>query len=1019
MNIPSASCSQMPPAASATEAQGKAASLPGRVESVKPEVKSFVAEDNKGRVHNKARMRKRKARDFDVLAVNFRVDPSRPKGRKTLFGICTMRHLPSDGLAKLMEEIRVAEENITKPGVKQKLVALKLQELIMGRFIARYDDAMLLEINQRIDSLIDGLDSEQQDGQDIKAVDSHIVTDPEVLWFNQPDFIRTQGYVDTNPDSTNVYIPEVCALISRKRKKLGTINYFIGEIKKILESGEENNDKIKEFAGKIIKAMGGWIFHAEQVPPRARASLPDIDYICLDRSIVAMMDELMPGRCADAAKYGLVIIPDDRYTANSFERKLFACYQLYRENTENSVCQPANLGRIDLLNRYKDQIKYKIETTEIEDIRAQQLVFLWCYSLFRFAHQCLECLCISIGSESENFARINECIELIEWAQQNNFFDAVDCLSVSRPGDNAARQLGKSADSAVKNLLGMVECGIRIARNDQLRPAYAAFLSASEMICDQKGFDYAMEIVSKHTLLPVLIRVWHDLGMEVEHSHRVLSGSPRPEHAIECLVKLKQKREKLSEIGLHIDNIAERIKTSSKGQEQLPQITRLASRIALYYFLVEDEEKGKAILPYGYVKSHTFFLFLSSIANEQFEGAIKLMEAALGKNAQGITNDEEFIALQHAETHIMPLLGLLHKKLAENQGCDNEKRTRHLSLALSCLTGQVSTRKELYLPMAEIQKKLDKFQDAYNSCDELCRWLVAFPEQSYENCQYYCAMWVRTRVDKARKKDEKVSDDKNPAPVAGKSGVFEIETTGVLTEDVVGERVRASRAEFYELYDELLFSVNIDYDKLLARYDDFYESVDDITFKLAIINNKVRTWRCKTFDVAVLEDESTQTGVPVTKIKIDLRKRMIDALYSSIKSTLMFLTSEEPNKGWKSYPFIIFNDRFRQVRESKKFDQYFWDEFADQFMTLARILEDMCWDIPEDEEMKAYRREVVDTKQRGNRLPKHLKKVGMKIGSGIIDKTAGEQPIKSCGSFRDDSQPHNLFLFHQQAHDMK
>ena len=1004
MNIPSTSCSQMLPAASATEAQGKAVSLPGHVESVKPEVKSFIAEGNKGG-HNKTRMRRRKVRDFDVSAVNFRVDPYRQEGRKTLFGICTMHPLSSGDLANLMEEIRVAEENITKPGVKQKLVALKLQELIMGRFIARYDDAMLLKINQRIDSLIDGLDSEQQDGQDIKAVNSDIVTDPEVLWFNQPDLIRTQRYIDVDPDRINILGAR--DLLGIKEKKLGTINYFVGEIKKILKSGEENSDKIKEFAGKIIKAMGGWIFHIEQVPAfRANAGLPDIDYIYLDRSIVAMMDELKPGRRAEAAKYGLVIMPDDEYTASSFERKLFACYQLYRENTENSVCQPANPGCIDLLDRYKDQIKYKIETTEIKGIRAQQLVFLWCYSLFRCAHQWLECLCIPIGSEFENPVRLNKCIKLIEWAQQNNFFDAVDCLSVSRPGDNAARQLGKSVDSAVKQLLGMVECGIRIARNDQLRPAYVAFLSASEMICDQKGFGYAMEI-TKHTLLPVLIRVWHDLGMEVEHSHRVLSGSPRPEHAIECLVKLKQKREKLSEIGLHIDNIAERIKTFSKGQGPSPQITRLASRIALYYFLVEDEEKGKAILPYGYVKSHTFFLFLSSIANEQFEGAIKLMEAALEKNAQGITNDEEFIALQHAETHITPLLGLLHKKLAANQGCDNEKRTRHLSLALSCLTGQVSTRKELYLPMAEIQKKLGKLQDAYNSCDELFRWLVDFPEQSYENCQYYCAMWVRKRVDKAGKKDGKVSDDRNPAPVAGKSGVSEIETTGVLTEDVVGERVRASRAEFYELCDELLFSVNIDYDKLLARYDDFYESVDDITFKLAIINlsaryddfhesvdditfklaiinHKVWTWRCKTFDVAVLEDESTQTGVPVMKIKIDLRKRMIDTLHSSIKSTLIFLTSEDPPKGWKGYPILIYNERFRQVRESKKFDQYFWDEFADQFMILAKILGDISSDIPEDEEMKVYSRGVFDKRQT-KKLPKFLQTVEKRIRAADSD----------------------------------
>ena len=62
------------------------------------------------------------------------------------------------------------------------------------------------------------------------------------------------------------------------------------------------------------------------------------------------------------------------------------------------------------------------------------------------------------------------------------------------------------------------------------------------------------------------------------------------------------------------------------------------------------------------------------------------------------------------------------------------------------MMGQVSTRRELYLSIAEIQEKLGNLRAAHDCYDKLEMFFKGFPQESYENCQLYGVRQAKERL---------------------------------------------------------------------------------------------------------------------------------------------------------------------------------------------------------------------------------------------------------------------------------
>ena len=1043
INITSTSCHKESLATSATTAQDKEGFLSERVRLVEPEIKLPEAEGSESLSHGLNAGRS----VVEIPSVKSPGASFRPENEPDkLYGEYPILPFTQEHLDDVTERIKILEEQDTTKNkfAKQKLAALKVQEFIIRRSIGQCDDRVLSEIELRINLLSNELDPQQLNDPYLGLNRSHM-TDPLALW--PIDDSQCHFMLQSLPRHKNKICDEHRKKSMKQKKKAEKETVIL--VQKLVETISLEIEQRKEAEHKP---------HTEPVTPVK----PTI--FVFNREHIEMAENLKQGLCTEAEKYGIVLTSNDDQRPSSFEKKLFACHQLYREYNKGGVFgRTVNLKYIEYLDYYKDQLKKELTTGQLTIFEAQQLAFLWILCLSRFSHissiylrQIVRYSCMPSlhkTAQEVNSATIDQCgktcLKLTQWAIDNGFLHVADFAVSNQLLLHACSQTSAddSSNPFLKIAATLAEHEIHIAKGDnQLQHAYCDFVFIKEMMTDnERSFNHALEIASKHTLLPLLVRTWHDLGMEEQCYRWTTSGLLKPEHAIECLVELKQQSGKLLKINAYVGTIADEIDTCYGETTEIQR--EWASRFALYYYLTGQPEKGKAILDHGNIQCHTFFLFLSFVAEEKFEWAIQLMESALEKDKNSITDKKNFMALQKIRPRIMPLLGLLHKKLAENQDCEDKKRVRHLEQALSCLTEQAKTRQELYLHIAEIQEKLGDLHSACKAYDELERFLRKNPQASYENCQLYCVMQAKERladllrdlpersslkqegypedttheepekssksatrkkrtkqssgmptiraveksaagvketvlpsasldmeqISKARIQDtvqaealaehmepltikeEGMQEDPDWRLVVRKKPVYGARISDDLTEESVERQMRISRHERYELYNELLFAANIDYNGLLTKHDRLYQKIGNPALKLIIIQNKMWTLRHKTFNAYALGYESHQTGTPVMQIKIDARREILDTLFFNIENIRTLWTAEALPADWRSNPEILLDSRdFQQFRENDTIASRFWIQLGSQVATMGHVMQDISFDQPQDEHMMQY-----------------------------------------------------------------
>ena len=1044
MNITPTSWHQTSLATSATTSQDKKDFSSKRVRSVEPEIKMPGAEGSEGLSHvPNARRSIVEAPPAKSPSVS-----SQPENEPNkLCGVYPILPFTQKHLDDVTEKIKMLEkQDITgSEYAKQKLATLRVQEFVIGRSMDQYSETLLSMIELHINLLSNELDSKQLNDPFLGFCRSHM-TDPLALW--PIDDSQCQFMLQSQSRHKNKICDEHRKKSMKQKKKAEKETVIL--VQKLVENTLLAIEQRKDAEHKP---------HAEPVTPVK----PTI--FTFNKEHIEMAEKLKPGLCTEAEKYGIVLTSNDDQRASSFEKKLFACHQLYREYDKEGVFGRAvNLKHIEYLDYYKDQLRKELTTGQLTIFEAQQLAFLWILCLSRFSHYLSTCLeTISTGNVPPPYTTIRDaisavtqhdktCLRLIQWAIDNGFLHVAD-FSISNQLflyliTNLIINGNDTGKSTTKPLITLAEHKMHIAKNNnQLQHAYCDFVFMKELMADnEKSFKHALEIASEHTLLPFFVKIWHDLGVEEKCYRWTISALLKPEHAIECLVKLKQQSGKLLEINAYADTTTDKI-VSYNFREPTETQREWVSRFALYYYLTGQTEKGKAILDHGNIQCHTFFLFLLFIAEKKFEWAIQLMERALKQDKDSIKDKKNFMALQKIKPRVMPLLGLLHKKLAGNQDCEDKERVKHLEQALSYLTEQVKTRQELYLHIAEIQEKLGNLSSACKAYDELERFLRTNPQASYENCQLYCVMQAKERladllrdlpehsslkqegypedttheasekssksatrkkrtkqssgmptikaveksaagiketilpsasldieqISKARIQDtaqaealaahmepltikeEGMQEDPDWKLVVRKKTVYGARISDDLTEESVERQMRISRHERYELYNELLFAVNIDYNGLLTRHDELYQRTGNPTIKLVVIQNKMWTLRHKTFDAYALGYESHQTGTPVMQIKIDTRRKILDTLFFNIENIRTLWTEEALPADWRSNPEILLDTKdFQQFRENDNIASRFWIQLGSQFATMGHVMQDISLDQPQDEHMMQY-----------------------------------------------------------------
>ena len=1024
MHISSTDCSQKLPAASVA-GPDKEGSSTGCIRSVEPEARLVGAECVEG-IYCASDVER------DVVEVvpaeSVPASSGKENERRKLYGVYSTVPLTRENLEDITRRIRIVEENVNKSHVELKLAGLKVQELITRMAIEQDDDDIISGIHMRIDSIRRELYPERANSQgDQTILEGGRLTE---LW----------------PIEKGYAVSVKKGMTKKKRMEVGNM-----EDKGHVLSKEriDRAEKIMEVPLRDISSKIDTLEAENRV-----LSVPCYS----DRWMIRTLKMLHPEIYGKAVQHNIVKILDDNMEPTRLDRRLFVLYCLPGKCIPDDIyTNRFQMGGIDVLFIYKDQIKHELDSGEISSFDAQQLAVVWLYCLSSFSQVCLDCF---HAADSLKFTRSvlpqankgilvsysQKCLDLIKWAVTNGFLEIASFGMVQQLLKYVIKQGVKDMQSVQGLALDLARYGIKVAiRHHQVRHAHNEFVYMNELFSSENDFNRAMVVASQYTLLPLFIRVWHDLGV-AGRFHRWTSESIKPGGAIEFLVKLRRQPEKLQEIRLAVDNAAEYIMGGCNQQTQ--HTIEFAPRIALYYYLTGREAEGEAILEYGNVQCQSFFQFLSLIAEERFETAIEFMEKALQENDKHrvrVNSKKSIRDLQRIKPRILSLIGLLHKKIAENKTHTEAEQRRHLELALGYLMEQVKIRGELYLSIAEIQEKLGRFQESWDSYDKLERIFEKSSPASYENCQLRGIRQAKERLadiirdlpeaesggyedssrditqEKFRKPKKakrgnkrscgkpaakpvkKLSFDaretvlsSTPIPAeqisetdtrdkalaacvevlaikedgvqgAGDKGIepgvdvidegamFRTEMIDGLTEKVVEMKMRESRCERHELCCELLFSADIDYDGLLVRHEHFYKKTDNIVLKLLILQNKMWTLRHKTFDTYILNYEANQRGIPVARIKIDLRLEILNTLLSNIESLRTLWTTSALPDNWKTDPEVVVRSAdFQRFWKNKTIAGRFWVQFGAQFSTMAHVMQDIHLDQLQEEEILQY-----------------------------------------------------------------
>lgn len=740
MHIPSTVGSQKLPEASAT-GQGQETSSPGRVRSVEPEVKLVGAEciESIDRVPNVERDSIEIAPAESVVAV---CGPENE--RRKLYGVYPIVPLTWQDLEEVIRKIKKVEEIMDDPNVevdahtKLKLAGLTVQEFVIRMTLGQDDDEVLSRISTRIRSIREELYPVQPDYRD--GMDDMVTKTPMDLW----------------PVADQYGMSWQHGFSRAERRELEELD------RKYRESGKKEIDEIKEVTDAVIQDVSEQIADMEIKEadvrcvlglPSGELVLPEPSYT--DRNIIRLVRRVRPEIYARAVQYNILATLDDELELGQLDRCIFVLHYICSECFPPDNHQPFNFKSMDLLPVFKDQIKYELDEGKITSFEAQQLVFMWLYCLYLFSLKCfnyrneigsLKLMRHGLPQCSESMLSVYErkCFDWIKLSLKDGFLDVADFNIVEQLLLYVLKLESGGLCRARRDMaLDLAHYQIKTAvTSEQLLGAYSDLVHIYEIFKSESDFERVMVIASQYTVFPLFIRMWHDLGM-AGRLHGWSSDSIKPGCAIEILVRFGRQPEKLQEMKSIMDNTAEYIKGSSK---QTPCMSEFAPRIALYYYLTNRKEEGEAILEYGNMRCSSFLQFLLFIAEEQFGKAIEFMEEVLGRDKKHVRSKENQKDFQRIKSRIISIMGLLYKKIAEDEKITEVEKKQHFERALNYLMKQAKTRKELYLPIAEIQEKLGRFRDAYESYGILENIFESSSPASYGNCQLYGIRKAKERL---------------------------------------------------------------------------------------------------------------------------------------------------------------------------------------------------------------------------------------------------------------------------------
>ena len=444
-------------------------------------------------------------------------------------------------------------------------------------------------------------------------------------------------------------------------------------------------------------------------------------------------------------KHDLIFSSENENYLSKYDQKILDCYELYRTGSNLRVINDnMDLHNISTLESFIKTLKEEFENNIFSQYQVELICFLWMNVLSNYLESITDLLYYKEHNASDEIVKQkysyishldregisfhhDRCVNMIKWAVSNGLHWVIDYKTIDSITMSLFRHLSKNK-KVVKILLetqiAQIAKTAKINDDGKLMSVHSVMIYVSELTDSEEDFIKCLEAASKYTALPLFVMLWDDVGFLTKSPLSIRdSALLNPERAISCLIKLKQNSEQLEQMKYGMDFLYNHYKKNNYIKESISTL-QWKGRIALYFFLVSDWERGRYILESTNFNYPVFYHALCSMASEQFKLALSFLNKM--EKEKNFNTKLKFI--------VNPLKGILMEKIAEKMDADTLEKNIYLENAISCLNDSATTRKELLRPISRIQEKLGRYSDAYNSLAILETNLKTFQISSAENC---------------------------------------------------------------------------------------------------------------------------------------------------------------------------------------------------------------------------------------------------------------------------------------------
>ncbi|MCK5893835.1 MAG: hypothetical protein KAG53_05385 [Endozoicomonadaceae bacterium] len=509
--------------------------------------------------------------------------------------------------------------------------------------------------------------------------------------------------------------------------------------KKTLDQFKKSNKKSYSFLENYVSNRRAYFEHRAKTKMPYSQECKMISKFLIKSKLVEVIRHKDEKLYHDLKKNDLIFLSENDNYLSKYDQKILACYELYRLGSNSRVnSDNIDLQNIPLLEDFIYTLKKEFEHNLFSQHQVESICFLWMTVLAKYLTEITDVLfhkqhnvCDILKYDTPDSSKIKQegiscchdrCIKMMQWAVSNGLHWIIDSRTAKKIYFTLCSDMKKN------NKLINIFLKIVIDKSNNERDVTTArmmIIYVSELIDSEEDFRNCLEASSKHTALPLLIILWDDFGFFIQSHHRPLKSSTliNPERAISCLIELKQNSEQLDKIKHEMLFIYDYYKRSHYITRS-PANLEWRGRIALYFFLIADWEKGRFILEATNFNCPYFYHALCSIASEEFKLALIFLDKI----------EKETNFHNHLKYIVDPLKGILMKKIAEKMNDDNSEKNINFEIAIRHLTEVAATRKEFLKPISHIQEQLGRYNDAYNSLAILETKLKIFKKSSAENC---------------------------------------------------------------------------------------------------------------------------------------------------------------------------------------------------------------------------------------------------------------------------------------------